>query len=38
VLGGIAFFGVFGFLLGPLTVSMIFTLLDIYVSDRKKVA
>jgi predicted PurR-regulated permease PerM len=30
VLGGIAFFGPFGFLLGPLTVAVFFALFDIY--------
>jgi len=30
VLGGLAFFGPLGFLLGPLTVSLLFALLDVY--------
>ena len=32
VLGGIGFFGPIGLLLGPLTISLLFTLLDIYFS------
>ncbi len=32
VLGGIVFFGPIGFLLGPLTISLLFALLDIYSS------
>ena len=35
VLGGIRFFGPIGFLLGPLTISLLFALLDIYSSLRK---
>jgi len=34
VLGGIAFFGPLGFLLGPLTMSICLTLIDIYTSFR----
>lgn len=34
VLGGIAFFGPVGFLLGPLAMTFLFTLLDIYLSIR----
>jgi len=37
VLGGIIFFGPVGFLLGPLIVSTLFALLDIYFSLLKKV-
>ena len=36
VLGGIGFFGPIGFLLGPLTISLLFALLDIYLSWTKK--
>ncbi len=36
VLGGIGFFGPIGFLLGPLTISLLFALLDIYYSLMKK--
>lgn len=36
VLGGIGFFGPIGFLLGPLTISLLFALLDIYSSLMKK--
>lgn len=36
ILGGLAFFGPLGFLLGPLTVSLLFALLDIYSSLRKE--
>ncbi len=36
VLGGLAFFGPIGFLLGPLTISLLFTLLDIYFSLRTR--
>ncbi len=35
VLGGLAFFGPIGFLLGPLTLSLFFTLLDIYSSTAR---
>lgn len=35
VLGGIGFFGPIGFLLGPLTISLLFALLDIYFSLMK---
>ncbi len=38
VLGGLAFFGPIGFLLGPLTVSLLFALLDIYFSAAKRSA
>lgn len=34
VLGGIAFFGPVGFILGPLTVSLLFALMDIYFSSQ----
>ena len=37
VLGGLAFFGPIGFLLGPLSVSLLFALLDIYFSGAKQV-
>lgn len=36
VLGGLAFFGPIGFLLGPLTISLFFALLDIYFSLRTR--
>ncbi|MCR4275752.1 MAG: AI-2E family transporter [Candidatus Wolfebacteria bacterium] len=36
VLGGIGFFGPIGFLLGPLTISLLFALLDTYSSLRMK--
>lgn len=36
VLGGIGFFGPIGLLLGPLTTSLLFTLLDIYSSLMRK--
>lgn len=36
VLGGIGFFGPIGFLLGPLTISLLFALLDIYSSLTTK--
>lgn len=36
VLGGIGFFGPLGFLLGPLTISLLFALLDIYSSLTTK--
>ena len=36
VLGGISFFGPAGFLLGPIAMSLLFALLDIYLSLRKK--
>lgn len=36
VLGGIGFFGPIGFLLGPLTISLLFALLDIYSSLTRK--
>lgn len=35
VMGGIVFFGPIGFLLGPLSISLFFALLDTYVSSRK---
>ncbi|MSU54561.1 MAG: AI-2E family transporter [Candidatus Staskawiczbacteria bacterium] len=34
VIGGILFFGPIGFLLGPLTISILFSLLDIYTSMK----
>lgn len=36
ILGGISVFGPIGFLLGPLTLSLFFTLFDIFVDIRKK--
>jgi predicted PurR-regulated permease PerM len=36
VLGGIAFFGPIGFLLGPLTLSMLFSLMEIYFALLKR--
>lgn len=36
VLGGMAFFGPLGFLLGPLTMSVCLALIDMYVSLRKR--
>lgn len=36
VLGGLAFFGPLGFLLGPLTISLCLALIDIYVSLKNK--
>jgi len=36
VLGGIGFFGPIGFLLGPLTISLLFAILDIYSSFMRK--
>ncbi|MDP3772480.1 MAG: AI-2E family transporter [bacterium] len=36
ILGGIGFFGPLGFLLGPLVLSMLFVLLDIYFMVRKE--
>jgi predicted PurR-regulated permease PerM len=39
ILGGLAYFGISGFLLGPLIISILFTLFDIYFSfdkDNKK--
>ena len=36
VLGGIGFFGPLGFLLGPLVLSLLFALLEIYFSIRKE--
>lgn len=36
VLGGIGFFGPIGFLLGPLAISLLFVLLDIYFSLRTR--
>lgn len=36
VLGGIGFFGPIGFLLGPLTISLLFALIDIYSSLMRK--
>ncbi|OHA26971.1 MAG: hypothetical protein A3C06_04345 [Candidatus Taylorbacteria bacterium RIFCSPHIGHO2_02_FULL_46_13] len=36
VIGGIGFFGPIGFLLGPLTMSLLFALLDIYSSLRNQ--
>lgn len=38
VIGGIVFFGPIGFLLGPLTISLLFALLDIYISLRNNKA
>ena len=38
VIGGIIFFGPIGFLLGPLTVSLLFAFLDIYISMRDKIS
>lgn len=35
VLGGIAFFGPIGFLLGPLTINVLWVLIDVYSSKRK---
>lgn len=36
ILGGIGFFGPLGFLLGPLVLSLLFTLLEIYFAIRKE--
>lgn len=36
VIGGIAFFGPIGFLIGPLSISLLFVLLDIYASLMKE--
>jgi len=36
IMGGLAYFGIAGFLLGPLLVSILFTLFDIYFSFEKK--
>ncbi|MSR73054.1 AI-2E family transporter [Candidatus Parcubacteria bacterium] len=36
ILGGISFFGPLGFLLGPLVLSLLFTLLDIYFAIHKE--
>lgn len=36
IFGGLAFFGPIGFLLGPLTMSLVFALLDIYSSVQKE--
>ena len=36
ILGGISFFGPLGFLLGPITLSMLFVLLEIYPAISKK--
>ena len=36
VLGGLSFFGPIGFLLGPLSVSLLFALLDIYFSSAQR--
>lgn len=36
ILGGIGFFGPFGFLLGPLVLSLLFTLLEIYFTISKE--
>jgi predicted PurR-regulated permease PerM len=36
IIGGLSYFGIAGFLLGPLLVSILFTLLDIYFSFEKK--
>lgn len=36
ILGGISFFGPLGFLLGPLVLSMLFTLLEIYFTIKKE--
>lgn len=37
ILGGISFFGPFGFLIGPLVLSLLFALLEIYSNLNKKV-
>jgi predicted PurR-regulated permease PerM len=36
VLGGLEFFGAVGFLLGPILLSLMFALLDIYKKEFKK--
>jgi predicted PurR-regulated permease PerM len=36
VLGGVGFFGPIGFLLGPLIISLLFALIDIYFANSKK--
>ncbi|MDO8511779.1 MAG: AI-2E family transporter [bacterium] len=36
ILGGIAFFGPLGFILGPLMVSLLFALMEIYLSIKKE--
>jgi len=36
VLGGLALFGPLGFILGPITMSVCLTLIDIYFSLRNK--
>jgi predicted PurR-regulated permease PerM len=36
VLGGLAYFGPIGLFLGPLTVSLLFTLLSIYTESSKQ--
>jgi predicted PurR-regulated permease PerM len=36
VLGGINFFGALGFILGPILLSLLFTLLEMYKKDFKK--
>jgi predicted PurR-regulated permease PerM len=36
ILGGLAFFGPLGFLLGPLTLSLLYALLEIFSTIRKK--
>ncbi|MCX6796799.1 MAG: AI-2E family transporter [Candidatus Falkowbacteria bacterium] len=38
VIGGVLYFGPVGFLLGPLTLSMLFSLIDIYISFSKRKA
>jgi predicted PurR-regulated permease PerM len=35
VIGGISLFGAFGFILGPLVLSLLFALLDIYKEEFK---
>jgi predicted PurR-regulated permease PerM len=36
ILGGIGFFGPLGFLLGPIVLSLLFTLLEIYFAVSKE--
>jgi predicted PurR-regulated permease PerM len=36
ILGGISFFGFFGFLLGPIIMAVFVTLVDIYREDLKE--
>ena len=38
VLGGIAFFGLIGFVLGPLVLAFLFSLLEIYRTAKKRIA